>query len=104
MNSERIKILEQFVKEEPHDPFNRYALGLELSKSDKFRAKEIFDQLLTENPDYVPSYYQAALLYNELFLRTEATVLIATGIDHARNQNNVKAARELRALLEDGDF
>jgi Tfp pilus assembly protein PilF len=101
MNSERIKMLEQFVTEDPVDPFNRYALALELAKTDKQKAKEIFDQLIQADPDYVPSYYQAALLYLELTLNEEATKIIEAGIVQAKKQNNLKAASELKGLLDE---
>src|SRR5450432_434988 len=101
MNSERIKMLEQFVAEDPTDPFNQYALALELAKSDKLKAKEIFDQLILSNPDYVPAYYQTALLYLELSLNKEATEIIENGIAQAKKQNNLKAASELRSLLDE---
>lgn len=103
MNSERIKMLEQFVAEDPTDPFNRYALALELGKSDKQKAKEIFDQLILANPDYVPAYYHAALIHLELSLNEEATRIIENGIVHAKNQSNLKAASELRGLLDEID-
>lgn len=101
MNSERIKMLEQFVNEDPTDPFNRYALGLELMKSDKQRAKEIFDQLMQLDPGYVPSYYQAALLHIELLLNQDAIEIIKKGIVQARRQNNLKAVSELNGLLDE---
>ncbi len=101
MNSERIKLLEQFVAEDPTDPFNRYALALELTKFDKLKAKNIFDQLILANPDYVPAYYQAALLYIEFSLNEEAIPLITNGIAQAKRQNNLKAANELSSLLDE---
>jgi len=101
MNSERIKMLEQFVAEDPTDPFNWYALALELAKSDKLKAKEIFDQLIHASPDYVPAYYQAALLYLELSLSKEVTRIVEEGIVQAKKQNNVKAANELSGLLDE---
>ncbi|SRR5258706_16449988 len=103
MNSERIKMLEQFVDEDPTDPFNRYALGLELVKSNKLRAKEIFDQLILVNPNYVPAYYQAALLYIELTLNEEATLIIEKGITQSKKQDNLKAVSELKSLLDEID-
>ena len=103
MNSERIKMLEQFVAEDPTDPFNRYALALELGKSDKQKTKEMFDQLIYTNPDYLPAYYQAALLYIELSLNVEATKIIEAGIGQAKKQHNQKTASELRGLLDEMD-
>ena len=101
MKSERIKMLEQFVVEDPTDPFNHYALALELAKSDKQKAKEVLSQLIVSHPDYVPAYYQAALLYIELALNEEATILVEKGIAQAKKQNNLKAANELRSLLDE---
>ena len=101
MKSERIKMLEQFVAEDPTDPFNKYALALELLKTDKPRAKIIFDELIILKPDYVPTYYQAALLNIEMELTEEATKIIKQGIVEAKKQNNLKAANELRSLLDE---
>jgi tetratricopeptide (TPR) repeat protein len=101
MNSVRIKMLEQFIAEDPNDPFNYYALALELVKTDKARAKEIFDHLISSHPAYVPSYYQAALLYLELSLTEEATRIIEKGIVKAMEQSNTKAASELHSLLNE---
>jgi tetratricopeptide (TPR) repeat protein len=101
MKSERIKMLEQFVADEPSDPFNHYALALELTKSDKDQAKKIFDRLIAEHPDYVATYYQAALIYLELSLNNEAAKIIEVGIGEAKKQNNIKAANELRSLLDE---
>jgi len=101
MNSDRIKMLEKFVAEDPDDPFNRYALGLELAKGDRQKAKEIFDQLINVHPQYVASYYQAALLYIALSLNEGATKIIEKGIAQAKEQGNLKAVNELNSLLDD---
>lgn len=101
MKSERIKMLEQFVAADPLDPFNHYALALELMKSDKNQAKLIFDQLIANHPGYVATYYQAALLHLELSLNEQAAKIIQQGIGEARKQNNMKAASELRSLMDE---
>ena len=103
MNSERLKMLEQFAAEDPTDPFNQYALALELTKSDKLKAKEILDQLMLSNPGYVPAYYQTALLYFELMLHGEAKKIIENGITQATAHRDLKAANELRSLLDEID-
>ncbi|MBI1768414.1 MAG: tetratricopeptide repeat protein [Bacteroidetes bacterium] len=103
MNSDRIKMLEQFIADDPNDPFNHYALALELMKSDKDQAKKIFDQLISAHPEYVPSYYQAALLYLEFSLSDEAVKIINQGITEAKKQNELKALNELRSLLDEMD-
>ena len=103
MNSERIRMLEQFVADDPSDPFNNYALALELVKSDQNQAKKIFEQLISEHPSYVPTYYQSALLLIESSQNEEATKIIEKGIAEAKKQNNTKAAGELRSLLDQLD-
>lgn len=101
MNSDRIKMLEQFIADDPSDPFNHYALALELVTIDKNKARKIFDWLIVEHPAYVATYYQAALLSLDLSLNDQATKIIAQGIEHAKKQNNQKAVSELRSLLDD---
>ncbi|GHN02759.1 hypothetical protein WSM22_42480 [Cytophagales bacterium WSM2-2] len=101
MNSDRIKLLEQYITDDPDDPFNHYALGLELSKTDKPKAKKIFDDLISKKPEYVPTYYQAALVCLELSLTEQAVVIINQGIIKAKEQTNLKAANELRSLLDE---
>jgi len=101
MKSERIKMLEQFVADDPSDPFNHYALALELMKSDKNQAKQIFDLLIEQHPNYVATYYQAAVLLLELASNDEAVKIIKQGISEAKKQNNLKAASELRSLLDE---
>jgi len=100
-NYARILFLEQCVAEDPTDPFNYYALALEWIKADKPKAKAIFDELIASKPDYVPAYYQTALLYIEMNLNENAAQLIEQGIAQAKKQNNMKAANELRALLDE---
>jgi cytochrome c-type biogenesis protein CcmH/NrfG len=39
MNRERIKVLEQFLKEDPNDPFSLYALALEFKNQDSKKAR-----------------------------------------------------------------
>jgi hypothetical protein len=101
MNSERIKVLEQFIADDPTDPFNHYALALELMKSDKNQAKGIFDRLMAAHPSYVATYYQAAILDIELSMRAEAAKIIERGIGEAKKQNNMKVVNELRSLLDE---
>jgi predicted Zn-dependent protease len=103
MNSDRIRQLKQFILEDPKDPFNRYALALELTRSDRQKAKEVFDYLLEHNPDYVPTYYQAAQLYIEMNYHSEAVAIIESGMILAKKKNELKVRGELQGLLESLD-
>lgn len=96
MNHNRIQLLRQFIQEEPGDPFNVYALAMEFIDSDPAQARTLFDRLLTEQPDYLATYYHAAALYAENDDRERAAQLYDQGIDLARRQGNDKTLLELQ--------
>ena len=97
----RLDQLHQFLQEEPGDPFNLYALALEYQKTDKIKAKELFDQLLKQHETYIPAYYHAGVLYMELNKNDRAQEIFETGIAEAKKQNETKTMRELQMLLDE---
>ena len=97
----RVEQLWQFYVEDQQDPFNLYAYSLELAKTDKRGALHFLKRLIEEKPDYVPTYYQAAILCIDL--RQDAQGIIEQGIEKAKTQNNRKAANELQSLLDNLD-
>lgn len=99
--SDRIKQLEYFITEDPDDPFNYYALGLEYMNVDEHKALDIFKLLLKDHKDYVPTYYQLAKLYERLRQKENAIHAFNEGILIAKNQNDLKTLRELRAGLQE---
>ncbi|RYC69917.1 MULTISPECIES: enzyme of heme biosynthesis [Spirosoma] len=106
MNNERIQQLIRFVQEEPGEPFNVYALAMEYMNSQPEQARTYLDQLLSDHPDYLPTYYHAAALYAELDERDKAAGLYEKGIRLAEVQNNQKALQELqraRQAFDDDD-
>lgn len=96
MNQERIDQLSQFLQEEPGNPFNVYALAMEYMDTRPEQARIYFDQLLTEHPDYLPTYYHAASLNAELEDRDKAAALYEKGIALAQTQKNQKTLQELQ--------
>ena len=96
MNSSRLKQLLEFLKDEPHDPFNIYAVATEYRGSNPLMAKSYYDQLLSQHPDYLPTYYHAAHLYIDLNNNDEAEKIFIKGIDLAKSQGNALALRELQ--------
>lgn len=104
MNSERIKALEQWIKEDPSDPFNKYGLAMELSQSQPERAAALFAELFTSHHDYLPTYYIAAHFYVDQGDQSKAIKILEDGIELARKQNNGKTLRELRSALEELRF
>ena len=99
--SERIKQLEQFIVDDPDDPFNYYALALEYAKEDEHKARATFIYLVSEHQNYLPSYYQLAKLYDRLGQKENATDIFEKGIQIAKSQNDLKTLRELRSALEE---
>ncbi len=98
-NQDRIKLLKQFLKEDPADPFNLYALGLEYQKENSDQAKYYFDKLLQNHDLYVPVYYHAGLLYSELGNTEKAIEILKKGIQVSLDQGDFKTQRELQTLL-----
>jgi len=97
---QRIKLLERFIKEDPSDPFNYYALGLECAKQDEQKALDIFIQLIVDHRDYLPTYYQLAKLYEQVGQRERALTTYNAGILIAKQQKDFKTQQELAAALE----
>lgn len=96
MNHERVKQLEEFIKENPNDPFLKYALALEHIESNNALAISIFRQLLSDHPDYLPSYFHAAQLLTELEENDEAKEVFEKGIELSKVKKDQKTLAELQ--------
>ncbi len=96
MQEERLKILFQYLEEEPNKPFNVYAIAMEYMSKDIQKAKFYLEKLLTEHPDYVPTYYHAAAVYVELEDYTKAEYIYQLGIEKAHQKQSMKAYDELK--------
>lgn len=101
MNQDRIKLLRSYIEESPGEPFNRYALALELMNEEPEEASEILMKLHKDAPSYLPTYYQLAVLMIEQNRFEEAKIILENGILVGRQQNDHKTIRELKALLAD---
>jgi tetratricopeptide (TPR) repeat protein len=104
MPSDRIAQLQRFFDEDPDDPFNLYALALEHQKDDRRKALEIFETLLEKHATYLPTYYHAAKLYQELNDREKAISVYERGIVLAKDLSDRKTMRELRSALDELTF
>ena len=101
MDKERLKLLEQFLKEEPEDPFNWYALALEETKINPSRASELFEHLLEKHPEYLPSYYHAGNLHLFQGNQERAKEILQKGVTLASQKGEQKTMGELRTLLDE---
>ncbi len=99
MINERIKTLEVFLKSEPEEPFNWYALAMEYKTTNTIKCSEYLNHLLAHFPNYLATYYQVAELLIEAEENDEAEKIINKGILVAREQNDANTLRELQNLL-----
>jgi Tfp pilus assembly protein PilF len=98
---DRINQLEEYLKEDSDDPFNTYALALEYLKSNPKRSFDLFEALLSKQPNYLPTYYPFAHLLIEMQQPERADAVFRQGIDIARRGNDAKTLRELSAAYND---
>lgn len=94
------ELLKSFIQEEPHNPFNHYALALEIREKDPLQAIEIFDFVLEKFPDYLPTYFPAAQLFFEENQLEKAKSTYEKGIELAKTQNESKALKELQNAFQ----
>ncbi|MCG8323858.1 MAG: tetratricopeptide repeat protein [Cytophagales bacterium] len=101
MNSERLKQLFDFLEHDPEDSFTIYAIALEYLQENQEKAKEYLDILLEKHPDYLPTYYQAALLYQSMNEDKKAINIFEKGIELAQKTNSLMTKRELQNALNE---
>jgi Tfp pilus assembly protein PilF len=98
----RVQRLLEFLQANPKDNFLRHALALEYIKEGKeIEAKELFENILTESPTYVGSYYHLAKLLEKLGNTTAAIEWYEKGMKAAKEQKDQHAYNELQAAYED---
>jgi len=100
MDLKRIALLEKFMVEDPTDPFPVYALALEYQVAEKEKARKLFEQLLTNHPDYLPTYYMAGSFFLELNYEERAINILQSGLALAKKQNNQGTMREIQGVLD----
>lgn len=100
MNAARIEMLEKFIQEDPTDPFPVYALALEYQVTERTKAQQLFERLLGEHPDYLPTYYMAGIFFLDQGEVLRASEILQSGLALAKAQKDLAAARELQSALE----
>ena len=95
----RLQLLIDFYEEEPNNPFNIYGLALEYQKHDSNKSFYFFNLLLEKHENYLPTYYIAGKLFEELENTKEAIKIFKKGIEIASQQKNKKTENELKNAL-----
>lgn len=99
---EKIEKLRKYLQDSPDDPFLKHALALEYIKAgEDGKARELFIDILTLDPDYVGSYYHLAALLERTGDREAAISWYEKGMAAAKRQGDQHAFNELRSVYED---
>ncbi len=101
MAETRLQQLIKFYEEDPQDAFNVYSLALEYYKFDVQKSEEFFNKLLTDFPDYLPAYYHAAKLKEELGTNEIALAIYKKGMELAKKLNDPKTRQELQSAYNE---
>lgn len=100
--TDRMAMLQEFLKENPNDSFARYGLALEYVKAGSVdTALQEFKTLLEMNPDYTAAYQMAGQTLASAGRTEEAIKMLSEGIACARRTGNNHAMSEMEALLQE---
>ncbi len=100
MTSSRREKIEAMLADEPNDPFLRYSLALEQDKAGQHDESLAALRALAEGePPYVPAFFMAGQQLARLDRTDEARAILRTGIEAARQQNDLHAAGEMSEFL-----
>lgn len=96
----RLETLLQMAVNKPDDAFLQYAIALEhVALQDMQAAENIFQSLLSLQPNYLPTYYQYGQLLETVDKTEQAFHIYEQGIALALKSNDNKTARELQQAL-----
>ena len=99
MQSSRLEKLLEFLKNEPNDEFLQYALATEyLRLNETEKALDYYENLVTNHPDYVGTYYHLGKLYEALNRKEDAIITYEKGMDIARKLRDNHALSELQSV------
>ncbi len=97
----RLDVIRKIVAQQPNDPFPRYGLAMELTKTGQHdEAEQAFAELEQKFPDYVPQYLMRANLLIEMKRGEDAKGVLQRGIAAAQRKGDGHALGELQAALD----
>lgn len=99
---ERIDKIKEMLLAQPNDSFLQHALALEYLKiGEELRAKQLFQNVIKEDENYVGSYYQLAKLLEQHNQLEEAKAIYEKGMLKAKEAADQHTYNELRAAYEE---
>src|SRR5262245_30539532 len=97
---DRLARLKALVAENPQDRFARYGLAMELANQGQLEESwGEFQALISLDPDYVASYFQAGQTLERLNRITEAREVYREGIEAATRRGDMRTRNELESAL-----
>jgi tetratricopeptide (TPR) repeat protein len=102
MEMTRLEKLLEFFKNEPNDEFLKYALATEylrLNETDKSLA--YYEDLVSNHPKYVGTYYHLGKLYEALNRKDDAITTYERGMSIAKAARDNHAFSELQAVYNE---
>jgi Tfp pilus assembly protein PilF len=99
---DRIERIKEMLSANPGDSFLQHALALEYIKiNEDERAKELFENLLRRDENYVGSYYHLGKLLERKDYMEEAKGVYEKGMQKAKEAGDMHTYNELQMAYED---
>lgn len=100
--NDRIEKLNQFLAQSPNDCFLNHALALEYIKiSDDLKAKDLFEKNISNDANYVATYYHLGRLLERLQEKERAIQVYESGMKVAKQIGDNHTYNEIQAAYED---
>ena len=101
---DRLATLQEFLRDDPDDPFTRFALAQEHAKRGEAEvARTYYEGLVRDRPDYVGTYFHLGALYRTLGRDADALAIYRAGIAAATAAGDTHARAELQSALLEAD-
>ena len=98
----RVEKILEYLRQTPNDNFLRHALALEYIKAgNDEKAQPLFEEILSDSPDYIGSYYHLGKLLERKGETENAILCYEKGMQAAKVANDQHAYNELQAAYED---
>jgi tetratricopeptide (TPR) repeat protein len=100
MKEIRIAQLKKWMEENPHEPFNKYALATEYLSINSEMSMKLFEDLLKNHENYTATYFHAAQLALEMGEILKAKTIFEKGLLICEAQKDEKAYKELKSAYQ----
>lgn len=99
---DRVETLKSYLKNNPQDSFLQHALALEYVKAGNDpEARLLFENILSNDPAYIGSYYHLAKLLERTGKTDEAIKTYKSGMAACKQAGDNHTYNELKAAFED---